>query len=58
VRALTICVVRELPSEEYSIKVAGNPAGTKNFIHFGLKKNKKDRKIYGASYPKTRVSIY
>ena len=44
VRALTICVVRELPSEEYSIKVAGYPAGTKNFIHFGLKKNKKDRK--------------
>jgi hypothetical protein len=37
-------VVRELPSEEYSIKVAGYPAGTKNFIHFGLKKNKKDRK--------------
>ena len=57
-RALTICVVRELPSEEYSIKVAGYPAGTKNFIHFGLKKNKKDRKICGASYPKTRVSIH
>ena len=35
-RALTICVVRELPSEEYSIKVAGNPAGTKNFIHFDI----------------------
>lgn len=56
VRALTICVVRELLIEECSIKVAGYPAGTLKFIHLGFKKTRKIERTW-CKLSKNKFSI-